>query len=122
MNVTRSAGSALALVLALLSLTWADAADPRTADQVPVIFDTDIVSYIDDTFALALALSSPELDIRGITTVAGHTENRAWMVCRLLTMVERKNIPVAFGATPQPDKKIEGMYQYRNHPAVIYNR
>jgi inosine-uridine nucleoside N-ribohydrolase len=114
-------GSIFTLLSLFLVSPMVAAADPK-ADKVPVIIDTDIGSYIDDTFALALALSSPELDIRGITTTAGDAEIRAWMVCRLLTMVERKDIPVAFGAKPQPEKKIEGMYQYRNHPAAIYNR
>jgi len=35
--------------------------------RIPVILDTDIGDDIDDAFALALALQSPELDILGVT-------------------------------------------------------
>ena len=35
------------------------------APRIPVLIDTDIGSDIDDAFALALALASPELDLRG---------------------------------------------------------
>jgi len=38
----------------------------------PVVFDTD--PGIDDAFALALALASPELDLRLVTTVFGNTD------------------------------------------------
>ena len=38
-------------------------------EKIPVILDTDIGSDIDDAFALALILASPELDLRGVTTV-----------------------------------------------------
>ena len=44
------------------------------------------------------------------------------MVCRFLTAVGRRDIPVAAGATPQPAEEIEWQIQYRRHPAVIFNR
>ena len=106
-------------LLALLPLP-AEPADPKPA--VPIIVDTDVGSSLDDAFALALVLASPELAVRAVTTVSGDTMTRAWMVCRLLTMAERKGVVVAAGAKPQPANAIEGQYQYRNHPAVIYNR
>ena len=34
-----------------------------------IILDTDIGDDIDDAFALALALKSPEIEILGVTTV-----------------------------------------------------
>mgnify|MGYP006308749897 CR=1 FL=1 len=34
-----------------------------TTDKVPVILDTDIGDDIDDTWALAMLLQSPELDL-----------------------------------------------------------
>ena len=68
---------------------------------IPVILDTDIGDDIDDAFALALALQSPELKILGVTTEFGDTELRARLVDRYLTAVGRKDIPVAAGvATP----------------------
>jgi inosine-uridine nucleoside N-ribohydrolase len=63
-----------------------------------VIIDTDIGDDIDDAFALALALRSPELQIIGITTTFGDTETRAKLVDRFLAEVGRPDIPVAAGA------------------------
>jgi inosine-uridine nucleoside N-ribohydrolase len=89
---------------------------------VPILLDTDIGSDVDDAFALALALASPEVDLKAVTTVGSQAEDRAWMVCRLLTAVGRRDLPVAWGRDPQPASPIEGQIQYRRHPAVIFNR
>jgi len=110
----------LVAALGLLALVPLSAADPKPA--VPILVDTDVGTSLDDAFALALVLASPELELRGVTTVSGDTMTRAWMVCRLLTMAERKGVAVAAGAAPQPANPVEGQYQYRYHPAVIYNR
>src|SRR6266508_3355917 len=75
--------------------------------RLPVIIDTDIGSDIDDAFALALALASPELDVKAITTVGGQAEDRAWIVCRFLAHGGFKPIPVAFGRDPQPKSAID---------------
>ena len=55
--------------LAVLLLLVAAAPAAFAQDKIPVVIDTDIGADIDDAFALALAIASPELDIRGITTV-----------------------------------------------------
>jgi len=47
------------------------AAVATPAEPQLVILDTDIGDDIDDAFALALALRSPELKILGITTAYG---------------------------------------------------
>lgn len=67
-----------------------------------VIIDTDIGSAVDDAFAVALALKSPELDILGITTTTGDTELRADLVDRLLSEAGRPEIPVAVGRPTHP--------------------
>ena len=68
-----------------------------------IIIDTDIGDDVDDAFAIALALRSPELEILGITTTFGDTETRAKLVDRLLGEVNRLDIPVAEGSpTPVP--------------------
>lgn len=64
---------------------------------VPVLLDTDIGSDIDDAFAVALILHSPELDLRAVTTVSGDTEARARIVAKMLWVDGRRNIPVAAG-------------------------
>jgi len=75
---------------------------PAAAPQ-KVIIDTDIGDDIDDAFAVALALRSPELQILGVTTTFGDTETRAKLLDRFLAEVGRPGIPVAAG-TPSPVK------------------
>jgi inosine-uridine nucleoside N-ribohydrolase len=78
---------------------------PTAAEKVipeKVIIDTDIGDDIDDAFALALALRSPELQIIGITTTFGDTETRAKLVDRFLAEVGRPEIPVAAGTPTLP--------------------
>jgi len=62
-----------------------------------VILDTDIGDDIDDAFALALALKSPEINLVGITTEYGDTELRAKLVERFISAVSCQNIPVIPG-------------------------
>ncbi len=90
--------------------------------RMPVILDTDIGPAIDDTFALGLVLSSPELELRGVTTVCSGAEDRARMVCRFLTYTENQTIPVAWGRDPQPKSEIHDQMQYKHHPAVLFGR
>ena len=62
-----------------------------------IIIDTDIGDDVDDAFALALAIQSPELEILGVTTTFGDTETRAKIVDRLLGEVGRAEIPILEG-------------------------
>ncbi|MEM9408017.1 MAG: hypothetical protein AAGA81_18415, partial [Acidobacteriota bacterium] len=56
---------------------------PEEAEApIPVIFDTDIGTDIDDTWALAQLLASPELDLRLVVTDSGDTETRARIVAK----------------------------------------
>jgi inosine-uridine nucleoside N-ribohydrolase len=105
------------VLLALMSLT-VRASPPK----IPVILDTDLGSSVDEAFALALILGSPELELRGVTTVSGDTKVRALMACRFLTMTGRRHTPVAAGAEPQPSAQIRGQYQYYYHPDVLFDR
>src|SRR5712692_4696652 len=68
-----------------------------------VIIDTDIGDDIDDAFAIALALRSPELQILGVTTTFGDTETRAKLLDRFLVEAGRPEILVAAGE-PSPPK------------------
>ncbi len=62
-----------------------------------VIIDCD--PGIDDTLALMLALSSPELDVLGITVVSGNVpvEKGAENALKVLDWMNRKDIPVYLG-------------------------
>jgi len=62
-----------------------------------IILDTDIGDDIDDAFALALAVSSPELQLLGVTTVHGPVEKRARIARKLLNQAGAGDIPVIPG-------------------------
>jgi len=68
------------------------------AQPIPILFDTDIGDDIDDAIALALALQSPELDVRGVTTVFGEVEKRTRLAWKELGLYNRHDIPLATGA------------------------
>lgn len=77
----------------------------------PILIDCD--PGVDDAIALLLALASPELEIRAITTVAGNvpldrtTENAQ----RVLALAGREDIPVHAGcAGPLMGEVVRGKY------------
>lgn len=70
-------------------------------DRIPIIFDTDFVMPPhDDSMALMLALQSPEIEILGVTTVAGNesVERATSDVLRMLEIANQPGIPVHVGA------------------------
>jgi purine nucleosidase len=82
---------------------WAQVAPSPAAEKV--IIDTDIGDDVDDAFALALAVKSPELKILGVTTTFADTEMRARLADRFLREVGQPEIPVSAGkptATKNP--------------------
>jgi inosine-uridine nucleoside N-ribohydrolase len=84
---------------------------PKKATQQLIILDTDIGDDIDDAFALALLLRSPEVELLGITTTFGDTELRARLVERYLSAVGRGDIPVAAGVeTPANNAFTQAAY------------
>jgi len=77
--------------------------DSSRTKKTPVIFDTDIGDDIDDTWALALLLESPEFDIKLITTEVGDTSAKAKIVAKMLEVAGRTDIPIGVGVS-HPDK------------------
>ncbi len=67
-------------------------------NKIPVIIDVD--TGIDDAVALAVALQAKELDIKGITTVAGNQtiEKTTKNTLDVVEYFGRSDIPVAMGA------------------------
>ena len=65
--------------------------------KIAVILDTDICDDIDDTWALAMLLQSPELDIKLITTAVGDTTARTKVVAKILQIAGRTDIPIGTG-------------------------
>lgn len=66
---------------------------------ISVILDTDIGTDVDDCLALALLVSSPELQLQAVTCVYGDTTLRSRMALKLLQLRGLTEIPVVAGAT-----------------------
>lgn len=64
-----------------------------------LILDTDLGDDIDDALALALILNSPELELKGVTTVFGNAPRRAVLAQHLLKVWRRKEVPVFAGCS-----------------------
>jgi inosine-uridine nucleoside N-ribohydrolase len=91
-----------AATLALLLAAAAPRAVPP-ARAIPVVIDTDIGDDIDDTWALALALRSPELDVRLVVTDFGNTGERAKLAARVLELAGRADVPIGVGIQENDD-------------------
>ena len=84
------------LAVAAVMLLLAPLAEAQPARE-KIIIDTDIGDDIDDAFAVALALSSPEFEVLGFSASFGDTQTRAKMLDRMLGELGRSDIPVAMG-------------------------
>ena len=73
------------------------ATPPKPGARIPVILDTDIGDDIDDTWALALLLRSPELDLKMVITDLGDTVYRAKIAAKLLEVAKRTDVAVGVG-------------------------
>ncbi len=131
--MTRNAvRSAILAALILIAFPAVDFPDGRAHEQpgkaktsgVPVILDTDIGTDIDDTWALALILSLPELDLKLVVTDHGDTVTRARIVAKLLQASGRTDIPVGIGLRGKPvpvlQKDWVGDYDLADYPGVVY--
>ena len=63
---------------------------------------TDIGSDIDDTWALAMILKSPELKLKMVLTDTDDTVYRAALACRMLQIAGREDVEVAAGIVQWP--------------------
>ena len=68
-----------------------------TDNRIPVILDTDIGDDIDDTWALAMMLKSPELDVKLVVGDTGDTLYRAKLIAKMLQTAARTDVPVGMG-------------------------
>jgi purine nucleosidase len=77
--------------LTLLCLTGLFAGAAQAAEKpLPVIFDTDIGTDIDDAYALAALIARPELEVVGVTTVSSDAAARARLAAKLLSIAGPK--------------------------------
>jgi len=89
----------LALVILLIS-----PGSVAAKQKIPIILDTDIGTDIDDAFALALIINSPELELLGVTTVSGDTQARARLAAKMLWEAGGawRRVPVYAGEPGKP--------------------
>ena len=88
-------------VLGMLIFMSASMSAAQSGDRIKIIFDTDFVMPPqDDSMALMLAMQSPEIEILGVTTVAGNdsVERATSDVLRMLEIANQTAIPVHRGA------------------------
>jgi inosine-uridine nucleoside N-ribohydrolase len=83
---------------------------PLTASRLPIWIDTDPVcgqgstDDVDDCWALMTALRSPELDIRGISTVFGNTKGET-------ALQTARQVVQRFGNTDQSNRTSPPIYE-----------
>jgi len=97
---------------------------PNTGQRIPVVLDTDIGSDIDDTWALAMILRSPELDVKLVVTDTGDTTYRARIVAKMLEIAGQTDVPVGIGiplgsAPSNQADWVEG-YDLSSYPGPVY--
>jgi len=98
------------ILCAFLLLSSTVLADGKEKQRI--ILDCDFGGDIDDAFAVALILSSPEFDVLGFVMDHGNTPLRARTILKMLYDIGRDDIPVVIGK-PTPgivgtDKDIAG--------------
>ena len=89
-----------------------------------VIVDTDVGDDLDDAFSLALAATSPDIDLLGVTTATGDTDLRARLVDGLMCAAGRSDVPVVVGqhtadSTPFTQARWAERISPRPHPQAV---
>jgi len=121
---------AISAILAVFSMILSSCAtggdsSMSSGQKIPVIFDTDICDDIDDTWALALLLQSPEFDVKLITTAVGNTQSKAKTVTKFLQTVGRTDIPIGIGVQQHEGHHRQDAwakdYELSSYPGKIYD-
>jgi inosine-uridine nucleoside N-ribohydrolase len=90
----------------------------------PVILDTDIGDDIDDTWALCMALGSPDIDLKLIVTAAYNTPLKTRLAAKILERAGRTDIPLGIGKqtkdTPINQEKWLGDYTLDQYKGTLY--
>jgi inosine-uridine nucleoside N-ribohydrolase len=114
---------AMLLVIVGCGAAQSSASMPR-GGKIPVIFDTDIGGDIDDTWALALLVQSPEFDVKLVTTAVNNTRSKARIVAKFLETVGRTDIPVGIGVQQNKNRHRQEEwtkgYRLASYPGRIY--
>lgn len=90
---------------------------------IPIILDTDIGTDIDDTWALAFLLKSPELQLKLVSTTSKNTIERAKIAAKMLEIAGASNVPIAIGepadADPLPQSPWVKDYSLSDYDGLI---
>jgi inosine-uridine nucleoside N-ribohydrolase len=97
---------------------------PAQGAPIPVILDTDIGDDIDDTWALAMLLGMPELDLKLIVTDYGNTPERTRLVAKILQRAGRTDIPIGTGIKtgdePLAQRRWVGDFDLAAYPGKVH--
>ena len=113
-------------LLLVLSLVLLMSASIRAADvKIPVILDTDIGDDIDDTWALALLLKSPEVDLKLVVGDYYKARYRAKIIAKFLQTAGRSDVGVGIGLKPEdpavgPQAKWVETYDLKAYPGKVH--
>lgn len=118
------ASSRLILSLLFACCLFAFGGGDAQTGPIPVIFDTDLGDDIDDTWALALILASPELDLKLVVTDSHDTPRKAKLAARFLEQAGYGHIPIGIGAKmsdkPSPQYQLIEDYNLDDYPGEVY--
>jgi len=84
--------------------------------RIPVVFDSNIGDDIGNEFALALALQSPELNVRAVSVVGDDAENRMRLAWKLLGLYGRRDIELGRGAV---EPLLDSTVAYPSHFEIL---
>lgn len=111
------------VLVAALGFPWH--AKPASGTPIPVILDTDIGSDIDDTWALAMLLGMPQLDLKLIVTDYGNTPERTRLVAKILQRAGRTDVPIGTGIKTGDDPLLQtewlGDFDLDAYPGQIHD-
>lgn len=118
-------GTVLALAAGCTATGPVPAEPPVPASsRIPVILDTDIGTDIDDTWALALLLACPELDLKLVVSDHGDTEMRARIAAKFLEVAGRTDVAVgvgkSFGESSVPQRDWVAGYELSQYPGTVF--
>ena len=86
---------------------------------LPILFDTDIGSDVDDALALGLVLASPgDLELVAVTTLARDVRVRARIAARLLGLAGRAGVDVCAGEAAPLLRPMEKSFGWWGHEVL----
>jgi inosine-uridine nucleoside N-ribohydrolase len=124
--MARAEGLALAAIVVgfCIPVFSAAARGAGPVRPVPVIFDTDIGDDIDDMWALAFILKSPELDLKLAVGDNGNAAYRARILAKFLERAGRTDVAVGLGLRPEDKggRQAEWTrgYDLKSYPGKVY--